>query len=69
MHLPFNSDDESNLWLSFDEERSGLLGFSLGSDLGVISSGVLVVVLFSIGSSNLSSSNSIGFSFNSGILE
>jgi hypothetical protein len=67
--LPFDSDDESNLWLSFNEERSVLLGFSLGGDHGVISSSVLIVVLLSVSSSKCSSSSSILLSGNSGILK
>jgi len=69
IHLPFDSDDESNLWLSFNEERSVLLGLSLGGDHGGISSSVLLVVLLSISSSKCSSSSSFLFILNSGILE
>jgi hypothetical protein len=69
MHLPLDSDDESNLWLSFNEERSVLLGFSLGGDHGVISSSVLIVVLLSVSSSKCSGSSSILLSGNSGIFK
>jgi hypothetical protein len=68
-NLPLDSDNESNLWLSLDEERSVLLGISLGGDESGIGLGVLIVVLFGVGGSDLSGLNSLLFGGNSRILE
>jgi hypothetical protein len=64
MNLPSNSDGKSNLWLGFDEEVAGSLGFSLGVDESEISSLVLVEVFLgiSLGSSSSGSSVSLGLS-------
>jgi hypothetical protein len=69
IYLPLESDNESNLWLSINVEGSVLLGISLGGNHGLISLSVLVVILFSILSSDLSSSGSILFGLDSRFLE
>lgn len=69
LNLPLDSDDESNLWLSFNEERAILLGVSLGGDQSGLLLGVLVVILLGIISSNLSSSSSILLCLSSRLLE
>ena len=67
--LPLDSDNESNLWLSFNKEGSVLLGISLSGDKREIGLSVLIVVLLSIGSSESSSSGSILFGLSSRLLQ
>ena len=69
LYLPLDSHDESNLWLSLDEERTVLFGLSLTSDqIGVLLDS-FVVILLSVFSSDLSSSGSISLCLSSRILE
>jgi len=64
-----NSDNESNLSFSFNEERSSGLGISLSLNESLISSSVFLVVFLSISGSNFSSGSSIGLSLSSRVLE
>jgi hypothetical protein len=49
-----NSDNESNLWLSFNEERSFSFSISFGLDEGIISSLIFFEIFLSVGVSCLS---------------
>jgi len=53
-YLPTSSDDKGDLGLSLDEDVSVGLGLALGIDEGLVSSGVLLSVLLSVGGSNRS---------------
>lgn len=63
--LPSNSDNESNLWLSLNEEGSLGLGISLGLNESLISGLVLLEVFLGVGGSNLSSGGSISLGLDS----
>ena len=64
-----NSDNKSNFWFTFDEEGSSGFSVSLGLDKSGISSLILVVVLFSVGISDLSGSSSLSLSSSSALFE
>lgn len=67
-NLPSDSDGESNLWLSLNEEVSSLLGLSLGVDESLVGSGVLLEVFLGVGLSCDSGGLSILLSLGSSVL-
>ena len=61
-NLPLDSDKESNLGLTIDEEVAGLLGSSLTVNNCLIGSSVLLGILLGVSESKLSRSRSVGLS-------
>jgi len=69
VYLPLDSDDESDLGLTFDEERSLSFSVSLGGNESSIGCGVFIEIFLGVGGSSLSSGSSVSFSLGSGIFK